>query len=140
MVLGFDDYTSVPAAKGITQALRRARVTPMPFEADDPMFEAPPEPWDAAMANRTFKAAVQRFIIEALPTLLEPPGSDQPYTLIVDWTGPEGLSWTWDIEGGLSRSTFMREQVRQIAPARSVRRGKGVGTRVQSSSSWARSM
>ena len=109
MVLAFYDYANVPTAKGITQALRRARVVPITYQPGDPMYLAPPEPWDAAMANRTFKAEVQRLVVEALPRLLEP---DTPATLVLDWTGPDCVAWTWRADGSIERSIWAREQVR----------------------------
>ena len=70
VVLAFDDYAFVPRAKAITQAKRRARTTAIEFIEGQQLPPTPPMPWDAAMANRTFKARVVELIIESLPGLL----------------------------------------------------------------------
>ena len=54
VVLAFDDYNSVPAAKSMTQHKRKQRVVDvLPFtEADDVPTGACPAAWDGAMCNR----------------------------------------------------------------------------------------
>lgn len=89
VVLAFDDYEYVPRAKAITQAKRRAKLVPIEYGACDPLPPSPPQPWNAAMANRAFKASVISFVIESVPALF----SDLPegLTIVVDWRGPSLL-------------------------------------------------
>ena len=112
VILAFDDPVNVPKAKSITQAARRHNITPIVFEAGQPLPPFPPEPWDAAMANRQFKAAVQQMIVEALPSVLDPPTPDQEFHLLIDWTGPEMWKWTWTPDGNCVKTSTPREQVR----------------------------
>ena len=100
VVLAFDDYEYVPRAKAITQARRRARLTPLAFSSSSPLPDRPPTPWPAAMASRAFKAMVVELVILSLPDLI-PPASlarDAPTTLIIDWRGETCDQWTWDAQ------------------------------------------
>lgn len=84
IVLAFDDYEHVPRAKYMTQAKRRKNLEPYVFCDGDSFPCRPPEPWDAAMANRTFKATVIQWIIDELAAKLIFPAG---ITVIVDWKG-----------------------------------------------------
>jgi len=110
VVLAFDDYANVPRAKAITQAKRRARIVPIDFNQGEELPGAPPTPWDAAMANRAFKAKVVERVVQELPCLLELqqwPGC----TLVIDWVGETVDHWT--AEGReLVRAQHPRAQVR----------------------------
>lgn len=107
VILAFDDYQYVPRAKAITQAKRRAHLVPYDFTENQDIPEAPPLPWDAAMANRAFKAKVVAFIIEKLPMLLYdiPRGKE----LIIDWRGPTLQHWVQE-QGGLRLTEEPRMQ------------------------------
>jgi hypothetical protein len=86
VVLAFDDYENVPRAKAITQAKRRRDLAPYEFSAGDAMPERPPNPWNAAMANRAFKADVVAWVVDQLALSFR----DLPSGLevVVDWRGP----------------------------------------------------
>ena len=107
VVLAFDDYSLVPKAKAITQAARRARLVPLEFDEGDPLPEFPPDPWTAAMINRTFKARVIQLVVEALPTILRAPGAGS--ALIVDWKGGTCSKWEWMEDGTIQCSEMPRE-------------------------------
>jgi len=98
VVLAFDDYANVPRAKAITQAKRRARIVPIEFTGEQELPESPPMPWDAAMANREFKAKVVAWVTQELPPLVplhQWPGS----ALVVDWRGESVDYWTAESDG-----------------------------------------
>jgi hypothetical protein len=99
VVLAFDDYENVPRAKAITQAKRRTGLTPYDFKEGDPLPERPPHPWNAAMANRAFKARVIEFIAGELPELFK----DMPtgLAIVVDWKGKSAARLTADGEGNI---------------------------------------
>jgi hypothetical protein len=86
VVLAFDDYENVPRAKAITQAKRRKDLAPYEFSAGDAMPERPPNPWNAAMANRAFKADVVAWVVDQLAFSFR----DLPSGLevVIDWRGP----------------------------------------------------
>ena len=86
VVLAFDDYNSVPAAKSMTQHKRKQRVVDvLPFtEADDVPTGACPAAWDGAMCNRVFKTKLIRKITEVLGTLIKLRGKQR---VIVDFIG-----------------------------------------------------
>lgn len=90
IVLAFDDYEHVPRAKFMTQAKRRKNLDPYPFSTGDGFPLRPPEPWDAAMANRTFKASVVEWIIDQIDAKLVLPSG---VTLVVDWKGDSCIHW-----------------------------------------------
>jgi len=115
VVLAFDDYAHVPRAKAITQAKRRANIVPIVFNEGDVFPDEPPMPWDAAMANRAFKASVVAFVTERLPALLQLP---RDRSLVVDWRGPTVQRWE---EGpdGLTCSLEARKQVPVFSPEKS---------------------
>lgn len=108
VILAFDDYSLVPKAKSITQAARRARLTPIEFEETDSLPDFPPDPWAPAMVNRIFKAKVQQLVIEALPRLLE---AKEGSVLIVDWKGPVVSKIEWMPCGTIKVSEMPREPV-----------------------------
>ena len=86
VVLAFDDYDHVPRAKAITQAKRRDKLTPLRYGEGDAWPVEPPQPWNAAMANRAFKSSVVAYVIQNIPMLFcdLPDGLD----IVVDWRGP----------------------------------------------------
>tara|TARA_B100001758_G_scaffold241882_1_gene249320 strand:- start:13027 stop:14304 length:1278 start_codon:yes stop_codon:yes gene_type:complete len=63
VIIGFDDYSHVPAAKNMTQIKRCRNVPAMNFSPDDALPTIMPENWSAAMRNRTFKVKVIQLII-----------------------------------------------------------------------------
>lgn len=110
VVLAFDDYAFVPRAKAITQAKRRARTTPIEFTEGQQLPPAPPMPWDAAMANRMFKARVVELIIDSVPQLLSagtPPRVDS--RLIVDYKTTN--QWTWADNGTFTKTHWPHIEV-----------------------------
>ena len=90
VVLAFDDYEHVPRAKSMTQAKRRKNLDPFPFVLGDSFPSKPPEPWDAAMANRVFKASVVQWIIDQLDTALI---FSHGVTIVIDWRGQKCMHW-----------------------------------------------
>lgn len=86
VVLAFDDYNSVPAAKSMTQSRRKQRVVDvLPFTEDDPLpMDRCPERWDSAMCNRVFKVKLIRKIIDVLGSLITIRGRQR---LIIDFIG-----------------------------------------------------
>jgi hypothetical protein len=111
VVLAFDDYENVPRAKAITQAKRRTGLAPYEFNAGDALPPNPPHPWNAAMANRAFKAAVVALVVPRLPGLLE----DLPSGLevVVDWRGTHATRFGRQ-QGDLTAHQEPREQVRVL--------------------------
>jgi len=91
IVLAFDDYEYVPRAKFMTQAKRRKNLDPYAYTPESSFPLSPPVPWDAAMCNRQFKAAVIGWIIDELRGKLIIPFG---VSVIVDWKGESCLHWT----------------------------------------------
>lgn len=94
VVLAFDNYKYVPAAKGMTQAKRNKCVVDYKFADTDNLPSAPPENWNACMRNRVFKTKVIKLIINNLKhhfNNLEEEGC----TLVLDHQTIEvyGASW-----------------------------------------------
>lgn len=112
IVLAFDDYSHVPRAKSITQRHRVERVIPISFEAHDELPDTPPTPWNAAMANRTFKMKVIRHVIAELPSLLCS-CLDDGHKVIVDYDGTS-CSVLEKTADGISISQIDREPVRNV--------------------------
>ena len=83
VVMGFDDYTHVPACKGMTQRKRNKLAQSFAYDTAKGLPDAPPQDWNAAMRNRTFKIAVIQFIAKNIA--LHYKGSTK--TVIVDWVG-----------------------------------------------------
>lgn len=108
VILAFDDYDNVPRAKAITQAKRRAGLVPIEFHSEQELPEVPPEPWNAAMANRTFKAKVIAWVVSEVPSRLNVP---RGRTLVIDWRGDMQDQWTMHGEG-MIKEQQPREQVR----------------------------
>jgi hypothetical protein len=108
VILAFDDYALVPRAKSITQAKRRQGLVPIEFKDEDPFPSEPPAPWNAAMANRVFKARVVEYICQNMRDLLY----DLPRgrTVVVDWRGETQESWSFGPDG-LSVAVSPRMQV-----------------------------
>lgn len=70
VILGFDNYNFVPAAKAMTQAKRKLNIQPLKFEEADPLPPQIPMQWDCAMCNRIFKTKVIWRICEVIPHLV----------------------------------------------------------------------
>lgn len=85
VVLAFDDYDHVPAAKSMTQAKRAKRADPVQFHSRDQLPSLIPDYWDRAILNRNFKTRVIQLVITRLPALL---GLADKETLIIDYKGP----------------------------------------------------
>jgi hypothetical protein len=62
VIMGFDDYTHVPVCKGMTQRKRNKLVQTFAYDSAKGLPDAPPQDWNTAMSNRTFKVAVIQFI------------------------------------------------------------------------------
>lgn len=95
-------------AMAITQAKRRARLVPTEFHSEQELPENPLVPWDAAMANRTFKAKVAEWVTEALPSHLYLPRGRK---LIMDWRGETEDHWVVGVDG-LCKKQHTRQQAR----------------------------
>ena len=108
VVLAFDDYAFVPRAKAITQAKRRVHITPIEFTESEQLPPVPPIPWDAAMANRAFKAKVVELVVRSLPDMLDPaPGSK----LVMDWRGTVDEHFEWLSDGVRSKTLVTHTEV-----------------------------
>ena len=83
VIMGFDDYTHVPECKGMTQRKRNKVAKDFVYDPSKGLPEAPPQDWNAAMRNRTFKIAVIGFIVKNIK--LHYKNCDK--TVIVDWVG-----------------------------------------------------
>ena len=83
VIMGFDDYTHVPECKGMTQRKRNRAAQDFEYDSSKGLPETPPQDWNAAMRNRTFKIAVIHFIVKNIK--LHYRKSDK--TVIVDWVG-----------------------------------------------------
>ena len=60
VILAFDDYNHVPAAKNMTQQKRRRHLPPVTVHARDALPPVVPQgvEWQQCIANRTFKSKV----------------------------------------------------------------------------------
>jgi hypothetical protein len=83
VIMGFDDYTHVPVCKGMTQRKRNKLAQSFDYDSGRGLPDAPPEDWNAAMRNRTFKIAVIQFIVKNIALHYK----SCPKTVIVDWVG-----------------------------------------------------
>jgi hypothetical protein len=83
VIMGFDDYTHVPLCKGMTQRKRNKTTQDFAYDAAKGLPPAPPQDWNAAMRNRTFKVAVIHFIVKNIKLHYRKFGK----TVIVDWMG-----------------------------------------------------
>jgi hypothetical protein len=83
VIMGFDDYTHVPECKGMTQRKRNKTTQEFAYDSAKGLPDAPPQDWNAAMRNRTFKVAVIQFIVKNIK--LHYKKSEK--TVIVDWVG-----------------------------------------------------
>lgn len=111
VILAFDDYENVPRAKAITQAKRRARLVPIEFNEEQELPAEPPVPWDAAMANRVFKAKVVAWVTQALPGRL---ALSEGTKLVIDWRGASEEHWAAH-EGAVIKEVRPRRQVGKFA-------------------------
>ena len=92
VVLGFDDYRFVPAAKAPTQRKRNTHVPTVAFEDKDDLPTRPPDAMGGAMRNRSFKMKVISFIVRRLRIHYE---NERHKTVILDWMdAPEVLGKT----------------------------------------------
>jgi len=83
VIMGFDDYTHVPACKGMTQRKRNNLAQSFDYDSTKGLPDAPPQDWNAAMRNRTFKVAVIQFVAKNIALHYK----SCPKTVIVDWVG-----------------------------------------------------
>ena len=83
VIMGFDDYTHVPVCKGMTQRKRNKLAQSFDYDTAKGLPDAPPQDWNAAMRNRTFKIAVIQFIAKNIALHYK----DCRKTVIVDWVG-----------------------------------------------------
>ena len=83
VIMGFDDYTHVPECKGMTQRKRNKAAQDFEYDSSQGLPEAPPQDWNAAMRNRTFKIAVIHFIVKNIKLRYR----KFEKTVIVDWVG-----------------------------------------------------
>jgi len=83
VVMGFDDYTHVPACKSMTQRKRTSKVASFDYDPADALPIVPPADWNAAMRNRNFKINVMKFVLRNLEIHYK---SCQK-TVILDWAG-----------------------------------------------------
>jgi hypothetical protein len=83
VIMGFDDYTHVPECKGMTQRKRNKVAKDFVYDSSKGLPEAPPQDWNAAMRNRTFKVAVIGFIVKNIKLHYK----NCEKTVIVDWVG-----------------------------------------------------
>jgi len=84
VVLGFDDYTYVPASKNMTQCKRNKSVPNMDFNEHDDLPATIPENWAGAIRNRTFKIKVIGFVIRNLKLRFK---HETRRSVVVDFTG-----------------------------------------------------
>ena len=87
VILAFDDYAHVPAAKSMTQIKRRRHLPVQEFFPRDALPPCVPqgERWQQCIANRTFKSKVIQLVIEQLTGPMLEIGEGQ--SLIVDYQG-----------------------------------------------------
>jgi len=83
VVMGFDDYAHVPPCKGMTQRKRSAKVATYEYDPAEALPRKPPEDWNAAMRNRSFKINVIKFVLRNLEIHFK----TCPKTVILDWVG-----------------------------------------------------
>jgi hypothetical protein len=86
VVLAFDDYAHVPAAKNMTQAKRRKNVPSLDFHARDCLPPCVPrgEEFTRCISNRTFKSKVIQLVVHQLVSSLR---CDEGQCLVVDYAG-----------------------------------------------------
>lgn len=103
VVLAFDNYEHVPAAKGMTQAKRRKNIPALPFSAHSelPCMVPDGERWIQCIANRTFKTRVIDLVILRLPAILLTGYPNR--RLIIDYQEPVEYRVN-PREGGISRT------------------------------------
>ena len=98
VVIAFDDYTHVPAAKSMTQIKRRRHLPTVEFSDRSQLPPTVPtgEQWAACISNRTFKTVVIKMVIDQL--IRRVPGMlTETQSLIVDYQGPP-MEYTRDGE------------------------------------------
>ena len=83
VVMGFDDYTHVPACKSMTQRKRTSKVANFDYDPADALPIVPPADWNAAMRNRNFKINVMKFVLRNLEIHYKACQK----TVILDWAG-----------------------------------------------------
>eukprot|EP00961_Rhodomonas_salina_P292989 3933388-Rhodomonas_salina.1 len=84
VVLAFDDYSHVPAAKNMTQTKRIRNVPAVSVHKNETLPATIPENWSECIMNRTFKTKVIHLVTQAVPGLVQlQPGQ----RLIIDHQG-----------------------------------------------------
>ena len=89
VILAFDDYTYVPAAKSMTQLKRRRHTPTVDFSDRSQLPPTVPtgEQWAACISNRTFKTVVIKMVIDQLVRRL-PATLGDGQSLVLDYQGP----------------------------------------------------
>ena len=85
VVMGFDDYTFVPAAKNMTQQKRMRTMPSLSFNEQDELPASMPENWSDYIRIRAFKAKVIAFVARNMRRHY---ASEYLRTVVIDWTGP----------------------------------------------------
>lgn len=88
LIIAFDNYEHVPAAKAMTQISRRKTVPPIPFSNVMPLPCMVPEgeSWTQHISNRVFKVKVIELLVLRLPKLLLKLYPSK--TIIIDYDTP----------------------------------------------------
>lgn len=84
VVMGFDDYTFVPAAKNMTQLSRMRSVPVMTCNEHDELPKTIPDNWSECIKNRSFKMKVIKFVIRNMHRHF---ADETNRTIIIDWQG-----------------------------------------------------
>jgi len=85
VVMGFDDHTHSPLAKGPTQMKRRSRSEVPTWEELRPLPPCIPSNYDKLLFNRNFKGRVIRFVIEQIKLQCRTKSAQQ--RIIIDYQG-----------------------------------------------------
>ena len=86
VVLAFDNYTHVPAAKHATQRKRNQKVAPFDFDSTQELPSVMPHDWGSAMRMKPFKIRVIQMVVCAIEQwfLALPDDFTASRTLIID--------------------------------------------------------
>lgn len=85
VVMGFDDHTHSPLAKGPTQMKRRSRSEVPAWEELRPLPPYIPSNYDKLLFNRNFKGRIIRFVIEQIKLQCRVKNAQQ--RIIIDYQG-----------------------------------------------------
>ena len=96
VVLAFDNYDKVPAAKGMTQAKRNKQVVRFEFAQGDALPATPPPDWGACMRNRVFKSKVITMILNNLRQHFADIDPER-HTLVLDHQRIESIGAPWPL-------------------------------------------